>query len=1024
MAKSKEVHGGVVDLKDIISQITSVTEGLVGIIDAINANCDYASINKKAEQANKNVHNLMHVMTDLFTYIQESLANLKELNNGDSAKNLQAVLVGYDPSADISKTDFSKVGILQLLTGIFKMLEGIINMEIPNSISLAWKMTVLKLDVDILAVGIQGLMSSVGALVAIINSGIGNLVLISINNMINMAMILATKLHDFAAIDAPNAVVMLYKTLTLYLDLKIMTAFINKINKYAQENIQSENIKQFIISTSSVVLSLGIFTKAVDEFVGLDIPTIMSVRRRMNRLARITRILVTGLNDITKIVNTKFNEKRRNKLLMSILNMTAMLALMRIAMTQMAITILVISGIGVLVLLLFIPFIIGFTSVVVLFGVMVQMIKMMAKLARSAAFQALKVVVPMIVVCGVLMIIATALMMIVLAGKVLQDNLLSTLITIGFMGLIVLAIAGFMALTSFVAPFIAIGVIAIAAITIGVLAILALATMLMMITLFARLLDADATMVAVDKIITTAEHVIQTVLNADFKRTKEDTDRSWLRTILGKVLGQEALGIFDLIVKVTVLFLTVFVVLTLIVLVGTIILLTKMYEANKAVLDNAPMVVVSIVEGAYQIIDTVVNYKPNAELGEEDDKFSKLIAYVSSSDLVTIFKLLTKVVVVALSIVVLAMLAVLVKEMKWLVESTDGFDFGSVKTRISEIMSAVNDIVGILSEPADEPNGKPRKGLSKLLNTIGLGNLADVVDLLCAFVKIGISVAALSVVLAAANIMKSCWETYNEMGGEKIGTNAIAMTNGLLIGLDSIVTTLNDSKIKLGDVEDGLDSLQATIPLFTTVMDIAKLMKKAVDEIQSIDDANLQKISTTCKKISESFNQLLDGEEGLLPFVVEHSQAYSAVVKDTDKLINRINGLNISKLDSLAKMFGHAAAFAQAIDGNFDKLADVISEKLAPILEGLQKTIDNADQHIKEYTEKQSQAPAQTAQTAPTTPVASGPVPPGGANPTLQGAGQNKAAQQALQVDIASQIESALRSFFRTNDGKILVSTV
>lgn len=1023
MAKSKEVHGGVVNLGDIINQITSTTEDLVGIIDAINANCDYASISKKADQASKNVHNLMHVMTDLFTYIQESLTNLKELNDGDSAKNLQSILVGYDPSVDITKTDFSKVGILQLLTGLFKMMENIINMEIPGQISLIWKMTMLKLDVDILAIGIRELTLSVGALAMILNSGIGKMILTSVNNMINLAIALATKLQDFEAIDAPNNISMLYKTLVLYLDLKILSEFINKLNVYAQENIQLAIIKQFIISTSTVISALRLFTESINQFMDLDVSSAMSVRKRMRNLTRITRILISGLNEIAKTISINFNQKRRNKLMMSIFNMTVMFALLKIAIEQIAITVAVISVIGVLVLLLFIPFILGLASIVVAFGIMVKMIKLMAKLARRAAFQAIKVVVPMIVVCGVLMIIAATLMMIVLAGKVLQDNLLSTLITIGFMGLIVLAIAGFMALASFVAPFVLVGVIAMAAITIGVLALLALATMLIMIVWIAKYLDADAVIISVDKIISTAEQVIQTVLNADFKRTKEDTDRSWIRTILGKVLGQEALGIFDLIIKVTILFLTVFVVITLIVLVGVIIGLTKLYEANKSILDNAPAVVVSIVEGAYHIIDTVINYKPNAEMGEEDDKFSKLISYVSGSDFVTIFKLLTKVVVVALTVVVLAMLALLVKEMKWMVEATDGLDFNMIETRVGDIMKAVGNIIGILSEPAEEPNGKPRKGLSKLLQTIGLGNLADVVDLLCAFVRIGISVAALSVVLAAANIMKSCWETYNEMGGEKIGTNAAAMTNGLLRGLDSIIVTLNDSKVKLGDVDDSLESLQATIPLFTTIMNITKLMKKAVNELQSIDDANLQKIDITCKKISESFNQLLDGEEGLLPFVVEHSQSYSAVVKDTDRLINRINGLNISKLDSLAKMFGHAAAFAQAIDGNFDRLADVINEKLAPILEGLQKTIDNADQHIKEYTEKQNQAPAQVAQTTVVAPVASGPVPPGGANPTLQGAGQNKDVQAAAQVDITSQIESALRSFFRTNDGKILVST-
>ena len=514
MAKSKEVHGGVVNLGDIINQITSTTEDLVGIIDAINANCDYASISKKADQASKNVHNLMHALTDLFTYIQESLANLKELNDGDSAKNLQAILAGYDPAADITKTDFSKVGILQLLTGLFKMMENINNMEIPGQISLIWKMTMLKLDVDILAAGLVGLAVSVGGIAVILNSGIGKLILFSINNMINLAMMLATRLYDFVAIDAPNNVVMLYKTLVLYLDLKIITGFINKINKYAQKNIHLANIKRFVISTSSIIFALGLFTESINQFMNLDTPTIISVRRRMRRLKRITRILISGLNEIAKTISINFNKKRRNKLMMSILNMTAMFVLLKIAIEQIALTVAIISVIGVLVLLLFIPFIIGLVSIVVTFGIMVKMIKMMAKLARKAAFQAVKVALSMIAVCGALMFIAVTLMMIVLAGKVLQDNLLSTLITIGFMGLIVLAIAGFMALASFVAPFVAIGVIAIAAITVGVLALLALAIMLIMITWFAKFLDADATIAAVDKIINTAEHVIQTVLNA------------------------------------------------------------------------------------------------------------------------------------------------------------------------------------------------------------------------------------------------------------------------------------------------------------------------------------------------------------------------------------------------------------------------------------------------------------------------------------------------------------------------------
>jgi hypothetical protein len=505
------------------------------------------------------------------------------------------------------------------------------------------------------------------------------------------------------------------------------------------------------------------------------------------------------------------------------------------------------------------------------------------------------------------------------------------------------------------------------------------------------------------------------------------------------------------------------------------------------------------------IISTILD-AGGQKMTEGDSIFIALVSFVSP-DLASILQLLFKVIIIALTMAVLAMIKVVLDEMNWIWTAYNNLGgetmMQNMVTMTSNIMGAIDGIINILTTKPEDPTGKPRSGLGKLLSFLGLSQLADIVNLLCAFVRIGLAILALSVLGSVASIMKTVWDTYQAMGGDNIGVNATKMVEGIGNGINSMIKAMMNIKVNFGEAEerdegrfhwkvwnvaynkilhlidsifgggvtglidlmDAAGNIRASIPIITALGAVAEYIDKTMKVIDArmegmrrasnesipemislvttmvntvnnmkiggleLCDKNLQTIEVTCKKISNTFNNLLGGKEGNLSFVVANAQNYNAVVKDTNKLINKINGLNINKLSALARMFGNAAAFAQAINGNFDKLADVINEKLAPILEGLQKTINDADQHIKEYTERQEQASQHTGSAferlagmgaqLPT----GGPVPPGGANPSMQGAGQNKDVQAAAQVDITSQIESALRSFFRTNDGKILVST-
>ena len=66
--------------------------------------------------------------------------------------------------------------------------------------------------------------------------------------------------------------------------------------------------------------------------------------------------------------------------------------------------------------------------------------------------------------------------------------------------------------------------------------------------------------------------------------------------------------------------------------------------------------------------------------------------------------------------------------------------------------------------------------------------------------------------------------------------------------------------------------------------------------------------------------------------------------KNTDtfiKFIDKANSINTDKIKSIRDMFEQIARFSESIKGNFDKLADVLSEKLVDVLANINETIGN-----------------------------------------------------------------------------------
>ena len=75
----------------------------------------------------------------------------------------------------------------------------------------------------------------------------------------------------------------------------------------------------------------------------------------------------------------------------------------------------------------------------------------------------------------------------------------------------------------------------------------------------------------------------------------------------------------------------------------------------------------------------------------------------------------------------------------------------------------------------------------------------------------------------------------------------------------------------------------------------------------------------------------------------QRTSAWKQVTDDSVKLIKSMNTLDISKVTSLKELMHELYLFSDSIQGNFDKLADVINEKLLEALEKLTTALDDVN---------------------------------------------------------------------------------
>lgn len=133
---------------------------------------------------------------------------------------------------------------------------------------------------------------------------------------------------------------------------------------------------------------------------------------------------------------------------------------------------------------------------------------------------------------------------------------------------------------------------------------------------------------------------------------------------------------------------------------------------------------------------------------------------------------------------------------------------------------------------------------------------------------------------------------------------------------------------------------KASTKIKSNITSIVDTMLSAVASIMTDDrKSQLKQLKKFNKNYGESLQDMIDIINSISATDAQ-ATAFNRNVNSSLNLLTKVSTIDINKLKYAKDLFAQIAAVAKQVNGNFDKLADVINEKLIKTLEDLSKAMD------------------------------------------------------------------------------------
>ena len=419
--------------------------------------------------------------------------------------------------------------------------------------------------------------------------------------------------------------------------------------------------------------------------------------------------------------------------------------------------------------------------------------------------------------------------------------------------------------------------LALAMVSIGIIMILAIQLrILQMLNL-----DTDKIKETVRAVVTTVNDIINIIFFGGEEPEEKPTAKTWLMGLLNFIGGS--------IVKIAGMILAVRFLATAISAICMVMILAiqlRVLQMLNLKPDKIKATVSAVVTAVNDIINIIFNGGDNTSNEGSDKHWLLSVIEFVGGPIVKIGQAILSIRYLALSIGAVLLVSILAKQLNGI--SKVELD-NNISDKVRSIILAANQVTTALFNRKDEtnsstPNEKKKGFLSKVFS--GLGNAVDMIA----------SLPWLSTAMVAVGMVSKLAEGLTTINNIPDVSNITSKTEAVCNAADDLIKHLTTRPETGGDIESN------------SRIDIIDKINQSIQSIGNIEQKQVKKIDK--------------------------------VFDDYSNFIDKVNTVDITKLETSTRMFEQMANFSNSIQGNFKQLAAALNENLMPVLQELKEIME------------------------------------------------------------------------------------
>lgn len=405
--------------------------------------------------------------------------------------------------------------------------------------------------------------------------------------------------------------------------------------------------------------------------------------------------------------------------------------------------------------------------------------------------------------------------------------------------------------------------------------------------------DPEKSKEKASEIINAVQFILDALFNFDKPGNGEKPDRG-----IFAALGSLGLGIVRMIQSLLgaiYLLFMVFAVIFIIILAGLLYVLAMMDV--KAIAAKARSNAAEVIAAAQYILDMLFYGEDQSQSNKDKSWIQKILEWGGVHALKAIMDIIAAILmIVKLALLIVAVILVIVMYGALMVlAKIDISQLDKALSNTRKIMSTASTVADIIMEKdTSEDKSTEKSWISKLIDwgKDVLGTLGDIGSLV-------LHIGKLALLMGAIAVVGGLGKTLANIADYNVPTEQALKNTDIIIGAaNAVVARLNGSEIK------ELDS------------DIKDKLKE------------LAEMSGYMKTIGENLGGAGQNAEGA-----------ERIINSYIKFIDKINTIELTRLNTTTKMMEAWARIAEEISGDFEGLAEVMNDQIAPALEKLNETM-------------------------------------------------------------------------------------